>query len=822
MTYLKADDTAPRREVWRLGLTILVVSVGLVWYEVNLVRLFSIVIRNVSFFVLGVALFGYGLGGLYAQILSRGGGADRSPEALRRMVFRLALLTAGAMVLGVIILSVVPVGRPGRPAAIPLWLSIGILFVGTSLPFTCGSMLMAKLFAMRPEEAPRLYFGDLAGAGAACLSAVAVFTVLGGFGMPFATAGVLLALAAVHAWGGRRFWAAAAGVAAVLWFGYVNMQSGLVRVTPEGDLRHREFLFSGWNFFSWITVERDPQWRGWRISPAYTGPDPEYLVIRQDGHAPAWITRFDGDFSKAEHLRYDVTSLPYHIFDPERVLVIGAGGGRDILTAKAYGTSHVTAVELNPITANDVMREAFRGYSGNVYGMENVEIAVENGRTFMERTQETYDLVYTSLADTLLGNSEGIFVLSENHLYTTEAFCAYLDRLNPGGFACIIYTALEEGHLLPRFLNTCIEALRLHGISEPEKHIVAMMTPDPPGEVDEGVCLMFGKSAVTQEMTARAAAACAELGFSLAWPPGGPSNPWTDQVAQVLNPERRKAFQASSYYDISPLRDDRPYLFYVTKPRDFLSMLLHPRATAEKVPVGLSRLPFLIDTFFVVLALVGVLMISPLVLFRRSELAGGRPEQMVFLVLFLLLGMAYMFIEVGFLQRLFLFLGNPTLTFAVTLGVMLFFTGLGSYLSRRFADMRLWRWLGVCAGVAMLVQIAVHVAAPPVLHAAMGAPLAARLLLSFAFLAALATPMGMLFPTCMRLLARLRLDMVCWAWGMNGVGSVVGTVGASLIAINLGIGAVYLAGTACYALFALVSLLGVLCDARWLARAAPA
>lgn len=820
MTYPKAAGASAGNELARLGATILVVSLGLVWYEINLVRLFSIVIRNVSFFVLGVALFGYGLGGLYAQILSRTRGADRTREALRRTVFRLALLTAAAMVLGVIILSIVPVGRPGRPAPIPLWLSISILFVGTSLPFMCGSMLMAKLFAMRPDEAPRLYFGDLAGAGAACLSAVAVFSVLGGFGMPFATAGVLLGLAAVYAWGGRGFWLAAAGVAAALWFGYVNMQSGLVRVTPEGDLRHREFLFSGWNFFSWITVEEDPHWRGWRISPAYQGPDPEYLVIRQDGHAPAWITRFDGDFAQAEHLKYDVTSLPYRVISPERVLVIGAGGGRDILTAKAYGTSHVTAVELNPITANDVMREAFREYSGNVYGMENVAIAVENGRTFMERTQETYDLVYTSLADTLLGNSEGIFVLSENHLYTTEAFTAYLDRLNPGGFACIIYTALEEGHLLPRFLNTCIEALRLHGINDPGKHVIAMMTPDPPGEVDEGICLMFGKSPVTPEMTANAAAACAELGFSLAWPPGGPPNPWTDQVAQVLDPERRKAFEAASYYDISPLHDERPYLFYVTKPRDFFSMLLHPRATAEKVPVGLSRLPFLIDTFFVVLALVALLMISPLVLFRRSELAGGRPEQTVFLVLFLLLGMAYMFIEVGFLQRLFLFLGNPTLTFAVTLGVMLFFTGLGSYLSRRFADMRLWRWLSVCAAVAVLVQLAVHAAAPPVLDAAMGAALPVRLLVSFAILAILATPMGMLFPTCMRLLARLKLDMVCWAWGMNGVGSVVGTVGASLIAINLGIGAVFVAGIMCYALFVLVSLLGVLFDARWQSRAA--
>lgn len=811
-------DAASKNDVLRLGLTIFVVSAGLVLYEINLVRLFSIVIRNVSFFVLGVALFGYGLGGLYAQMLSRDGAAQ-SPASLKRTVFWLALLTAAAMVLGVVILAVVPVGRPGRPAPIPLWLSIGLLFTGASLPFMCGSMLMAKLFASRPEEAPRLYFGDLMGAALACLCAVAVFSVLGGFAMPFATAGVLLVLAATYGWERQRFWLAVAGLVAAAWLGFVNLQSGLIRVTPEGDLHKREFLFSGWNFYSWITVEEDVRWRGWRLSSAYEGPDPEYLVIRQDGHAPAWITRFDGDYDKVAHLRYDVTALPYRVFDPQHALVIGAGGGRDILTAKAYDTPRVTAVELNAITANAVMRGAFRDYSGNVYGLDNVEIAIENGRTYMERTRETYDLVYTSLADTLLGNSEGVFVLSENHLYTVEAFSAYLDRLNPGGFACIIYSALTEGHLLPRFLNTCIEALRRHGVTEPEKHILAMMTPDPPGEVDEGVCIMFGKSPVTEAMTARALEACADLRYFLAWPPAGPPNEWTDQVARMLDPKRRAKFEAESYFDVSPLHDDRPYLFYVTKPGDFINMLLHPWETAAKIPVGLSRMPFLIDLFFVVLALVFLLMVSPLLLFRRADLAGGRPEQLVFLALFLLLGMAYMLIEVGFLQRLFLFLGNPTLTFAVTLGVMLFFTGCGSYLSRNIPDTRLWRWLALCAAAAVVVQIAVHSVATPVLCAAMGFPLPVRILISFAFLAALATPMGMLFPTCMRLLARLKLNMVCWAWGMNGVGSVVGTVGASLVAINLGMRAVFLAGIACYAVFVLVSLIGIAFTARWETRA---
>ena len=785
--------------------SLFIISLTLMLYEINLVRLFSILIRNVSFFVLAIALFGFGLGGLYAQIW-RGRMRPAAAE-FDHAPFVLPILASVSMVFALLVMAVIPIPMPGSPSAISTPLAIAILFLATALPFFFGSMLMAQIFAKRPDEAGRLYFADLAGASLACLLAVPVLQYIGGFTAPFFAAALALVTAFPATKGSMPRRAILAGVMAlVIGLGIGNARTGFIELSPDPSIKEREILFDAWSFSSWITVEEnDIGWRGWRLSDSYAGPPPEYRIIRQDGHAPAFIRKFAGDFGEVRDLEYDITSLPYRIFDPKEVLVIGAGGGRDILTAKLYGVPHVTGVELHPITANRVMRGALREYSGNVYGMEGVDVVVDNGRTFVERTDRKFDFIYTSLADTLLGNSQGVYVLSENHLYTVEAFSAYLSRLKPGGFACILYTALEEGHLLPRFTGNVIEALREHGVTRPQDHLLAIITPDPPGGVDEGVCVMFGLDPISPAAVERAHAACEDLGFTLAWPAIG-SNPLNAEISSLFDAEERRSYLASSYFDLSPLRDDRPFLFYNNKPSDFLELMLHPGKTADRISFGARNFPILVDMFFVVLLLVLALMISPLVIFKRNELGGGRPLPLALLGLFLLLGIGFMFIEVALLQRLFIYLGSPTLTFAVVLGVMLLFAGIGSFISSRFDERKLWQSLLGIAVAVIVMQLLVAFTLDSITGATLGLSLGFRLLTCCPLLAAISVPMGMLFPTCMRVVAYQRLDIVCWAWGMNGVGSVLGSVGASLLALNIGIQNVYFAGVITYGLVLVVVL----------------
>ena len=773
------------------GFQIFLVSLVLMMFEVNLVRLFSVLMYyHLAFFVLALSLFGIGIGGLYAHLLRSY--FERRNKHLDWMDY-LPLLLSIAVVGTLFFLVSFPLGR--MDGQLPGMGRMMLTFVLASLPFMIGSMFISNIFANRPQDAGTLYFSDLVGASAGCLAVVPAMQWLGGLNTPLLVA--ILAVIPVVAGAGKGFnarktaaWAVGGFVVVVA---LVSMKFGLLSL--PGPLPG-EVLFSKWNFYSHISVQENPGWRGWWLSPNYDGPINPHLQLFQDRRAPAFIEKFDGDFEKVKYLRHDITALPYYITDPVKVLIIGAGGGRDILTAKLFGVPDVTGVELNPITAG-LMRNEFRDYSGNVYGMEGVRIAVDNGRTFVQRDDQKYDLIYTSLADTQSANNQGAYVLSENHLYTIQAFESYWDRLVDDG-VCSVITAAGWGEHMTRTVNTVARALERKGVSDPASHIIVIMTPEYPPKTP-GMCIAYSKVPVSKERVLRTRKACDALGFSVAWP-AQPDRPheWTERLGQLTNAATEAQAVAKAAPDLSPLDDNRPYLFYSTKPKDFLRLMWEPHTPSMELRAYVRAFYLLMDFFVVVCLCVLLLMFSPLLLFRRHELRQGGRLQLKFLALFFLLGIAYMLVEVSLLQHLFLLLGDPTLTFAVLLCAMLGFTGAGSLISRRFPPERLGRTMAIVALVAVVVQSAALMALPSIVYAAQGAPVGVKLAVVTVLVALLAMPMGMLFPSAIRLIGISGLNMTCWAWGMNGVGSVLGSVGATLISMNFGIRATFLSGIACY------------------------
>ena len=96
--------------------------------------------------------------------------------------------------------------------------------------------------------------------------------------------------------------------------------------------------------------------------------------------------------------------------------MIGPGGGRDLLSALVFGAGKVDGVEINPIIARDVMLDRFRDYSGSVYANPRVAIHVDDGRSFVRRSTEKYDLIQASLVDTWAATAAGAYTLTENSL----------------------------------------------------------------------------------------------------------------------------------------------------------------------------------------------------------------------------------------------------------------------------------------------------------------------------------------------------------------------------------------------------------------------
>jgi hypothetical protein len=196
-------------------------------------------------------------------------------------------------------------------------------------------------------------------------------------------------------------------------------------------------LFSKWNSFSRVAVY-DRSHGDWSLSSTYKGARPDTRFMDIDSAASTPIVRFDGDLSKVEYLKYELTGLAYHLVDPGFIaLVIGPGGGRDLLTALVFDAGRVDGVEVNPIIANDVMLGHFRDFSGAIYDNPKVHVVVDDGRSFIRRSDERYDIIQASLVDTWAATAAGAYTLTENTLYTKEAFEDYYDHLSDRGLLTI-------------------------------------------------------------------------------------------------------------------------------------------------------------------------------------------------------------------------------------------------------------------------------------------------------------------------------------------------------------------------------------------------
>ena len=170
----------------------------------------------------------------------------------------------------------------------------------------------------------------------------------------------------------------------------------------------------------------------WSLSPKFSGPRGDSLFMDIDSAASTPILKGTGNPADAAYLRYELTALAYHLVERPAgftALVIGPGGGRDLLSALVFGARHVDGVEINPIIARDVMLDRFRDYSGGVYAHPRVAIHVDDGRSFVRRSTTKYDVIQASLVDTWAATAAGAYTLTENSLYTSEAFGEYLDHL---------------------------------------------------------------------------------------------------------------------------------------------------------------------------------------------------------------------------------------------------------------------------------------------------------------------------------------------------------------------------------------------------------
>ena len=738
--------------------------------ELALTRIFSVVFYyHFAFLSISIALFGLGAGGVFSYLVAGWRG---------NLLSKLGVLAAAASLLVLVALMFL-LTRRGDPG----YGTLALVYFLSALPFLATGTVVSLVVAETIERVNRVYFFDLAGAAAGCLLLIPLLDWVGGPNTVVAAAAVYALSACV--WFGlaenrKARAAAAAWFAAVLALLVYNSGQSLIDIRYAKGKEIKDERFVKWNSFSRIALK------------GYQGSAMIYI----DADASTGIPSYD--FAKLSEkdrkdLFYQGPGLPYLLRPGAKTLVIGAGGGCDLARALASGSRDVTGVEINPIIANTIMRERFPELSRHLYERPEVRIVVEDGRSFIRRTPERYQVLQATLVDTWASTAAGAFALSENNLYTSDAFYEYLNHLSEDGLLVFSRWGFEPPRESLRLISLARVALERLGEAEAWRHVAVVREGSVHdlggwGALDT---VFIGRKPLSAGDLSRLRAALSQGPFEAVYLPDAQIvNPFTEML-RSRNPAE---FLRRYPYDVSPVTDNRPFFFYTVQPGDLWAFLTSASRKAADFRVN-SAVPVLFGLMLVSVLATGVILGLPRLLLRsrlpRDAGVAG------FLWYFIFIGAGYILIQVALVQRFVLLLGHPTYALTVIIFSMLLASGLGSYFSRRLVGSSDGRLAGVLALVAVVVGVLAALVSQ-VLQAGVGWPLAAKFAVSVLLIAPAGFLMGMPFPAGLRRLEQRSAAAVKWAWSLNAAASVMGSVGAVVLAVYLGLRETLLVGGAMY------------------------
>ncbi len=786
-----------------LELAVLLIGAVGIAFEIALVRVFSIAQwHHFAYMIISLAMLGFAVSGTALGVL---GARIRGREELLLRGGALAL--PAALVACYEISQAIPFETLQLASRAQQWVWLILLYLVLSLPFFLISWCVATSLLLRPDRVGRVYFANMVGSGLGAVGLVGALFFLPVHTMPYALAGVALAAGALLA--GRRpgWWTATGVLAVVLAASCLARGPRPIRVSEYKGLSYAlqlpdarvvagvETAISRLTAVRSSLIRETPgQVSGYPVSEL--GPFPEQTGLYFDAGGVSPVHRFDGSLEPFAYLDYVTSALPYHLVREPRVAVIGAGGGTEVLSALQHGAASVTALELDP-GVREIVGQRLDEFAGDLYGRPDVELIIAEGRGFLaSRAEPRFDVIQIALLDAYNASAAGVHALSESYLYTVEALALYTSRLSPNGVLAITRWLRTPPRDAIKLFATAVEALRRVDVPDPGRHLALVRSWN-------AATLIVSRRPFDTDRVEAVRSFAAARGFDVGWIPGLEPHevnrftildaPAYHEAAVALLSAESEDFLRRHPFHVRPATDDRPYFFRFFRWRSLPGLIRAAgRDWVNFVEWGYVALA---ATVAQALAAAGLLVLLPLALFaRRGPSGSGRAPVAA---CFGSLGLAFMFMEIAFIQKLMLFLHHPAYAVAVVLTTFLFFSGIGSLHADRRRD-RPVRRLAIVAALLAIVSAIYVVGLPVLFEVGSGWSDPARVATAVTVLAPLAFLMGIPFPTCLQVVSNRARDLVVWAWGVNGAASVVGATMATLIAIHAGFRTVVILSIALY------------------------
>lgn len=769
----------------RYCVAIFILAAATLSYQILITRFFSVMLYyHFAFAAISLAMLGLTRGAMQVYADAERYAPERVADEFARHAAWFALSGAAAMVA----FLCVPLVVPAPYVAVTLALTT-FAFV---LPFTESGICITLLLTRLPFGGGWLYASDLTGAAFGCLGVIFVLlavdpvsatlwigafaaaagwlVVRGQANLPSLRISRAVALLLIAA-AGLHTWLAASG----------HHHLGVVwaKGTPQTDT-----VFERWNTYSRVRVnplgESTPEGWGMTRKPT-TLIDQKHLDI--DADAATVITRFDGDLGKVAYLKDDVINAAYLVKTPDHVAVVGVGGGRDILSALYFGAKKISGIEINPAIF-EVLTDKFADFAGNLHRRPEVSLVNAEARSHINHASDRYDLVQISLIDTWAATAAGGLTLTENRLYTVDAWNDFYRALNPGGMLSVSRWYSEKSHRgeFYRLIAIAAEALQKQGVPAANlaQHVIAV-------NVGEIVNVITRPTALSTSDWIAARERLMAQGFRILL---GPGITYDAITSKLLSGTADTAFFDSLPENVAPSTDDKPFFFYTSRLGSLIverSLNFTNNNSAITITLALVLAALCACAYYIVVPFVA--------LARTMPLRTLTPP----VVYFSAIGMGFMLIEISQMQRLMVFLGHPVYGLGVVLFTILLFGGIGS----ATVGNRGQRPVSIAMRVAALLMalLVTGLLTPAVAVWARSAETGLRVIVSILLLAPPAFCMGMMFPLGLAIWRRHE-RLLPFFWSANGITSMLASALGMALSIELGIAATYMIGVAFYVLCA--------------------
>jgi len=765
---------------------IFLISSATLCLEISLTRYFSISQQyHFAFLVVSIAFLGFGASGSFLSFFKKLHQLDRD-----KFLSFTSFLFSITILLSFLLCNSIPFDFIKLSWDKNQVFFIILYFFLLSVPFLFAGMTISFAITRASSLVNKIYFSDLLGAGTGTLLAIFVFLPKGDKGVILIIS--FLALVSSFLFYTRRsfifksllvcFMAAEI----ILFFASPSWLS--FRISPFKALPlalkypQAKHHLTKWNAVSRIDILESPAVRyAPGLSLLYNKNLPPQLGLSIDGSELTAITAFkDSKDPSLEFFSFLPSSLSYAFKEEPHVLIIEPKGGLDVLAALAFEASQIKVIESNSGIVK-ILSEELSSFSGELYNKENIDIVSLHSRAALKKEKEYFDLIVFSLADVFGSSGTGMYGFGENYLYTLESFVNILNRLTPEGVVSMSLYLLPPPRQEIRILATWIQALE-RSEKDPASHLMAIRS--------WGTISYFVKNSPFSKKEIQKLKDFADKClFDLVFYPGIKADEvnihnefdeplYYNYAIQLLSPSKRKEFYKDYLFQVKPVSDNRPFFFNFFK----LNKIKDTYTALSQKWLPFLQGEFLVPVLFIQAIIIAfVLILLPLFVFRRSKRSRKDVSLKVFFY-FSLIGMAFMFVEITFIQKFILFLGHPLYSTSIIIFSLLFSSGWGSLFSKKILGHNLKKNLRVslvfCVGL-----IAAYLLIFPVFYEKfIGLNLSLKIFLTFLFIFPLGFMMGFPFPSGIRMLEKKEKRLIPWAWATNAFSSVINSILALMIA----------------------------------------